>query len=182
MDEDVKSVLHNIQNNSLYILKWRVLLTDTELVQETTRSSGKKSQTPVQLDLGGMLAVLEQKQQTKTKQSSKPVVFSGIGCDEISFLLTWVVFKYSNTKCNLISYWYWSLSMQAGSQFKRYKRKWKFFLKKKFQKHGNQNRLEEQTILLGKKTVQDSDLKKNTLQRWLKFSFDKHVVKVFAFS
>lgn len=88
MDEDVKSVLHNIQNNSLYILKWRVLLTDTELVQETSRSSGKKSQTPVQLDLGGMLAVLEQKQQTKTKQSSKPVVFSGIGCDEISFLLT----------------------------------------------------------------------------------------------
>ncbi|NWH73143.1 SEBP2 protein, partial [Piaya cayana] len=46
-------------------------------MQETARSSGKKSQIPVQLDLGGMLAVLEQKQQTeKSKQSSKPVVFS----------------------------------------------------------------------------------------------------------
>ncbi|KFP30414.1 Selenocysteine insertion sequence-binding protein 2, partial [Colius striatus] len=45
--------------------------------EETSRSSGKKSQVPVQLDLGGMLAVLEQKQQTeKSKQSSKPVVFS----------------------------------------------------------------------------------------------------------
>ncbi|XP_039580178.1 selenocysteine insertion sequence-binding protein 2 isoform X2 [Passer montanus] len=45
--------------------------------QETSRSSGKKSQIPVQLDLGGMLAVLEQKQQTeKSKQSPKPVVFS----------------------------------------------------------------------------------------------------------
>ncbi|XP_069736016.1 selenocysteine insertion sequence-binding protein 2 isoform X2 [Phaenicophaeus curvirostris] len=46
-------------------------------MQETSRSSGKKSHIPVQLDLGGMLAVLEQKQQTeKSKQSSKPVVFS----------------------------------------------------------------------------------------------------------
>ncbi|NXL36857.1 SEBP2 protein, partial [Glaucidium brasilianum] len=46
-------------------------------IQETSRSSGKKSQIPVQLDLGGMLAALEQKQQTeKSKQSSKPVVFS----------------------------------------------------------------------------------------------------------
>ncbi|XP_059689573.1 selenocysteine insertion sequence-binding protein 2 [Gavia stellata] len=46
-------------------------------IQETSRGSGKKSQIPVQLDLGGMLAVLEQKQQTeKSKQSSKPVVFS----------------------------------------------------------------------------------------------------------
>ncbi|XP_021237192.1 selenocysteine insertion sequence-binding protein 2 [Numida meleagris] len=45
--------------------------------QETPKSSGKKSQIPVQLDLGGMLAVLEQKQQTeKSKQTSKPVVFS----------------------------------------------------------------------------------------------------------
>ncbi|NXA00142.1 SEBP2 protein, partial [Nesospiza acunhae] len=45
--------------------------------QETSKSSGKKSQIPVQLDLGGMLAVLEQKQQTeKAKQSPKPVVFS----------------------------------------------------------------------------------------------------------
>uniref|UniRef100_A0A8C8B6U5 SECIS binding protein 2 n=1 Tax=Otus sunia TaxID=257818 RepID=A0A8C8B6U5_9STRI len=46
-------------------------------MQETSRSSGKKSQIPVQLDLGGMLAALEQKQQMeKSKQSSKPVVFS----------------------------------------------------------------------------------------------------------
>ncbi|XP_075382302.1 selenocysteine insertion sequence-binding protein 2 isoform X2 [Mycteria americana] len=46
-------------------------------MQETSRNSGKKSQIPVQLDLGGMLAALEQKQQTeKSKQSSKPVVFS----------------------------------------------------------------------------------------------------------
>ncbi|NXO01121.1 SEBP2 protein, partial [Rhinopomastus cyanomelas] len=46
-------------------------------MQETSRSSGKKSQIPVQLDLGGMLAALEQKQQTeKSKQASKPVVFS----------------------------------------------------------------------------------------------------------
>ncbi|XP_010128492.1 PREDICTED: selenocysteine insertion sequence-binding protein 2, partial [Chlamydotis macqueenii] len=45
--------------------------------EETSRSGGKKSQIPVQLDLGGMLAVLEQKQQMeKSKQSSKPVVFS----------------------------------------------------------------------------------------------------------
>ncbi|XP_010226268.1 PREDICTED: selenocysteine insertion sequence-binding protein 2 [Tinamus guttatus] len=46
-------------------------------MQEASKSSGKKSQVPVQLDLGGMLAVLEQKQQTgKSKQSSKPVVLS----------------------------------------------------------------------------------------------------------
>ncbi|NXM06541.1 SEBP2 protein, partial [Tyrannus savana] len=50
---------------------------DRKKMQETSKSSGKKSQIPVQLDLGGMLAVLEQKQQTeKLKQSSKPVVFS----------------------------------------------------------------------------------------------------------
>ncbi|NXH18271.1 SEBP2 protein, partial [Bucco capensis] len=50
---------------------------ETKKMQETSRSSGKKSQIPMQLDLGGMLAVLEQKQQTeKSKQSSKPVVFS----------------------------------------------------------------------------------------------------------
>uniref|UniRef100_G3UST8 SECIS binding protein 2 n=1 Tax=Meleagris gallopavo TaxID=9103 RepID=G3UST8_MELGA len=48
--------------------------------EETSKSSGKKSQIPVQLDLGGMLAVLEQKQQTeKSKQCSKPVVFSVAG-------------------------------------------------------------------------------------------------------
>ncbi|NWY02592.1 SEBP2 protein, partial [Nothoprocta ornata] len=46
-------------------------------MQEANKSSGKKSQVPVQLDLGGMLAVLEQKQQSgKSKQSSKPVVLS----------------------------------------------------------------------------------------------------------
>ncbi|XP_036275978.1 selenocysteine insertion sequence-binding protein 2 isoform X19 [Pipistrellus kuhlii] len=39
--------------------------------------SGKKSQTPVQLDLGGMLTALEKKQHSQNaKQSSKPVVFS----------------------------------------------------------------------------------------------------------
>ncbi|XP_039946762.1 selenocysteine insertion sequence-binding protein 2 isoform X2 [Hirundo rustica] len=55
----------------------RVFLTGAELAQETSRSSGKKSQIPVQLDLGGMLAVLEQKQQTeKSKPSPKPVIFS----------------------------------------------------------------------------------------------------------
>ncbi|NXI75564.1 SEBP2 protein, partial [Rhipidura dahli] len=52
-------------------------VSERKKTQETSRSSGKKSQVPVQLDLGGMLAVLEQKQQTeKSKQSPKPVVFS----------------------------------------------------------------------------------------------------------
>ncbi|XP_009976766.1 PREDICTED: selenocysteine insertion sequence-binding protein 2 [Tauraco erythrolophus] len=52
-------------------------LLERKKMQETSRSGGKKSQLPVQLDLGGMLAVLEQKQQTeKSKQSSKPVVLS----------------------------------------------------------------------------------------------------------
>ncbi|NWT83406.1 SEBP2 protein, partial [Lanius ludovicianus] len=52
-------------------------VSERKKTQETTRSNGKKSQIPVQLDLGGMLAVLEQKQQTeKSKQSPKPVVFS----------------------------------------------------------------------------------------------------------
>ncbi|XP_062985511.1 selenocysteine insertion sequence-binding protein 2 isoform X2 [Elgaria multicarinata webbii] len=45
--------------------------------QEPSKSSGKKSQIPVQLDLGGMLAALEQKQHVeKSKQPSKPVVLS----------------------------------------------------------------------------------------------------------
>ncbi|XP_072848476.2 selenocysteine insertion sequence-binding protein 2 isoform X1 [Pogona vitticeps] len=45
--------------------------------QEPSKSSGKKSQIPVQLDLGGMLAVLEEKQHAeKAKQSPKPVVLS----------------------------------------------------------------------------------------------------------
>ncbi|XP_059512344.1 selenocysteine insertion sequence-binding protein 2 isoform X13 [Myotis daubentonii] len=44
---------------------------------ENNFKSGKKSQTPVQLDLGGMLAALEKKQHSQNaKQSSKPVVFS----------------------------------------------------------------------------------------------------------
>lgn len=88
MDEDVECITYHTKP-SLYILKWRALLIGTELVQEVSRSSGKKSQIPVQLDLGGMLAVLEQKQQTeKSKQSSKPVVFSGIRYNKISFLST----------------------------------------------------------------------------------------------
>uniref|UniRef100_A0A674JJ71 SECIS binding protein 2 n=1 Tax=Terrapene triunguis TaxID=2587831 RepID=A0A674JJ71_9SAUR len=46
-------------------------------IEEASKSSGKKSQIPVKLDLGGMLAVLEQKQHAeKSKQSSKPVVLS----------------------------------------------------------------------------------------------------------
>ncbi|XP_070257015.1 selenocysteine insertion sequence-binding protein 2 isoform X6 [Myotis yumanensis] len=44
---------------------------------ENNFKSGKKSQTPVQLDLGGMLTALEKKQHSQNaKQSSKPVVFS----------------------------------------------------------------------------------------------------------
>ncbi|XP_039097442.1 selenocysteine insertion sequence-binding protein 2 isoform X2 [Hyaena hyaena] len=45
--------------------------------QNNFKSSGKKSQIPVQLDLGGMLAALEKKQHTQSaRASSKPVVFS----------------------------------------------------------------------------------------------------------
>ncbi|XP_066895892.1 selenocysteine insertion sequence-binding protein 2 isoform X4 [Kogia breviceps] len=45
--------------------------------QNNFKSSGKKSQIPVQLDLGGMLTALEKKQHSQNaKQSSKPVVFS----------------------------------------------------------------------------------------------------------
>ncbi|XP_078292217.1 selenocysteine insertion sequence-binding protein 2 isoform X5 [Panthera onca] len=41
------------------------------------KNSGKKSQVPVQLDLGGMLAALEKKQHAQSARvSSKPVVFS----------------------------------------------------------------------------------------------------------
>lgn len=48
------------------------------LLQGSSKSNRKKSQLPVQLDLGGMLAALEQKQQAeKSKQSPKPVVLSG---------------------------------------------------------------------------------------------------------
>ncbi|XP_042542636.1 selenocysteine insertion sequence-binding protein 2 [Dipodomys spectabilis] len=45
--------------------------------QNNFKNSGKKSQIPVQLDLGGMLAALEKKQHAQNaKQSSRPVVFS----------------------------------------------------------------------------------------------------------
>ncbi|XP_015978401.2 selenocysteine insertion sequence-binding protein 2 isoform X4 [Rousettus aegyptiacus] len=45
--------------------------------QNNFKSSGKKSQIPVQLDLGGMLTALEKQQHAQNaKHSSKPVVFS----------------------------------------------------------------------------------------------------------
>ncbi|XP_053763709.1 selenocysteine insertion sequence-binding protein 2 isoform X6 [Panthera pardus] len=45
--------------------------------QNNFKNSGKKSQVPVQLDLGGMLAALEKKQHAQSaRASSKPVVFS----------------------------------------------------------------------------------------------------------
>ncbi|XP_028627912.1 selenocysteine insertion sequence-binding protein 2 isoform X2 [Grammomys surdaster] len=45
--------------------------------QNDFKTSGKKSQTPVQLDLGGMLAALEKQQHAPhAKPSSRPVVFS----------------------------------------------------------------------------------------------------------
>ncbi|XP_078292216.1 selenocysteine insertion sequence-binding protein 2 isoform X4 [Panthera onca] len=45
--------------------------------QNNFKNSGKKSQVPVQLDLGGMLAALEKKQHAQSARvSSKPVVFS----------------------------------------------------------------------------------------------------------
>ncbi|XP_059268078.1 selenocysteine insertion sequence-binding protein 2 isoform X1 [Mustela nigripes] len=45
--------------------------------QNSYKNSGKKSQIPVQLDLGGMLAALEKKQHSQSaKPSSRPVVFS----------------------------------------------------------------------------------------------------------
>ncbi|XP_063804744.1 selenocysteine insertion sequence-binding protein 2 [Pseudophryne corroboree] len=47
------------------------------LESSKTKGSGKKSKTPVKLDLGDMLAALEQKQHTvKAKQSAKPIVLS----------------------------------------------------------------------------------------------------------
>uniref|UniRef100_A0A452RNF6 SECIS binding protein 2 n=1 Tax=Ursus americanus TaxID=9643 RepID=A0A452RNF6_URSAM len=46
-------------------------------IENNFKNSGKKSQIPVQLDLGGMLAALEKKQHSQSaKPSSKPVVFS----------------------------------------------------------------------------------------------------------
>ncbi|XP_044302251.1 selenocysteine insertion sequence-binding protein 2 isoform X1 [Varanus komodoensis] len=44
--------------------------------QKPSKSSGKKSQIPVQLDLGNMLAALEQKQCAEKSKQSKPVVLS----------------------------------------------------------------------------------------------------------
>uniref|UniRef100_A0A8D2KVZ2 SECIS binding protein 2 n=1 Tax=Varanus komodoensis TaxID=61221 RepID=A0A8D2KVZ2_VARKO len=48
----------------------------TFLLQKPSKSSGKKSQIPVQLDLGNMLAALEQKQCAEKSKQSKPVVLS----------------------------------------------------------------------------------------------------------
>ncbi|KAM6160171.1 selenocysteine insertion sequence-binding protein 2 [Erethizon dorsatum] len=46
-------------------------------IENNFKNSGKKSQIPVQLDLGGMLAALEKQQHARqAKQSSGPVVFS----------------------------------------------------------------------------------------------------------
>ncbi|XP_039708101.1 selenocysteine insertion sequence-binding protein 2 isoform X5 [Pteropus medius] len=46
-------------------------------IENNFKSSGKKSQIPVQLDLGGMLTALEKQQHSQNaKHSSKPVVFS----------------------------------------------------------------------------------------------------------
>ncbi|XP_024419119.1 selenocysteine insertion sequence-binding protein 2 isoform X2 [Desmodus rotundus] len=46
-------------------------------IENNFKTGGKKSQIPVQLDLGGMLTALEKKQHTQSpKQASKPLVFS----------------------------------------------------------------------------------------------------------
>ncbi|XP_041087792.1 selenocysteine insertion sequence-binding protein 2-like isoform X2 [Polyodon spathula] len=51
--------------------------TETKIVQKAVKTSGKKSNNPVQFDLGDMLQVLERKQQAqKSKQDAKPVVLS----------------------------------------------------------------------------------------------------------
>ncbi|XP_072560943.1 uncharacterized protein secisbp2 isoform X2 [Paramormyrops kingsleyae] len=51
--------------------------TDSKKGQKPEKTSGKKSKVPVQLDLGNMLAVLEQKQiSQKSKQESKPIILS----------------------------------------------------------------------------------------------------------
>nr|XP_044987669.1 selenocysteine insertion sequence-binding protein 2 isoform X3 [Jaculus jaculus] len=48
-----------------------------QLTQNDFKPSGKKSQVPVQLDLGGMLEALEKKQRAPhAKQPSRPIVFS----------------------------------------------------------------------------------------------------------
>ncbi|KPP72743.1 hypothetical protein Z043_108227 [Scleropages formosus] len=47
------------------------------LLQKPEKPGGKKSKVPVQLDLGNMLAVLEQKQMSqKSKQNPKPIILS----------------------------------------------------------------------------------------------------------
>ncbi|XP_051027283.1 selenocysteine insertion sequence-binding protein 2 [Acomys russatus] len=52
-------------------------LQSKQQLQNEFKTSGKKSQIPVQLDLGGMLAALEKQQHsTHAKPSSRPVVFS----------------------------------------------------------------------------------------------------------
>ncbi|CAI5787013.1 Ribosomal_L7Ae domain-containing protein [Podarcis lilfordi] len=50
--------------------------TEKRKMQQPPKSSGKKSQDPVRLDLGGMLAALEQKQYSEKSKPSKPVVLS----------------------------------------------------------------------------------------------------------
>ncbi|XP_064152412.1 selenocysteine insertion sequence-binding protein 2-like isoform X1 [Anguilla rostrata] len=51
--------------------------TETKKGQKSEKGGGKKSKAPVQLDLGSMLAVLEQKQQSqKSKHDTKPVILS----------------------------------------------------------------------------------------------------------
>ncbi|XP_072808772.1 selenocysteine insertion sequence-binding protein 2 isoform X4 [Vicugna pacos] len=54
-------------------------------IENNFKNSGKKSQIPVQLDLGGMLTALEKKQHSQNaKQSSRPVVFSGGSEESVS--------------------------------------------------------------------------------------------------
>ncbi|XP_033020050.1 selenocysteine insertion sequence-binding protein 2 isoform X2 [Lacerta agilis] len=50
--------------------------TEKRRMQQSPKSSGKKSQDPVRLDLGGMLAALEQKQYSEKSKASKPAVVS----------------------------------------------------------------------------------------------------------
>lgn len=50
---------------------------ETKVAQKAVKTSGKKSNNPVQFDLGDMLQVLERKQQAqKSKQDPKPIVLS----------------------------------------------------------------------------------------------------------
>uniref|UniRef100_A0ABI7WUW7 Ribosomal protein eL8/eL30/eS12/Gadd45 domain-containing protein n=1 Tax=Felis catus TaxID=9685 RepID=A0ABI7WUW7_FELCA len=58
--------------------KYEVLtIQEPPRIENNFKNSGKKSQVPVQLDLGGMLAALEKQQHAQSaRASSKPVVFS----------------------------------------------------------------------------------------------------------